>query len=62
MRLDGWMIWDDVGNVLANSASNLSRMNPYSISSRALNTSAGMMVFFPDDTVCSFALLIDFRQ
>ena len=32
-------------------------MNPYSISSRALNTSAGMMVFFPDETVCSFALL-----
>jgi hypothetical protein len=31
-------------------------MNPYSISSRALKTSAGMMVFLLDAMVDSFAL------
>lgn len=33
-------------------------MKPYSISSRALKTSAGMMVFLPDETVNSLALRI----
>ncbi len=44
------------GCVLANSASSLSRMKPNSISSRALKTSAGMIVFLLDATVDSFAL------
>ena len=43
-------------NKLANSASSFSRMKPYSISSRALKTSAGIMVFLLAERVLSFAL------
>lgn len=50
MGIDGW------NNVLANSASTRSRMKPNSISSRALNTSAGMIVFLFALRVNSFAL------
>lgn len=45
-----------MGGILANSASTRSRMKPYSISSRALKTSAGMMVFLLALRVNSFAL------
>lgn len=43
-------------NRLANSSSNLSFMKPYSMSSRALKTSGGMIVFLLEARVFSFAL------
>lgn len=43
-------------DVLANSASRGSRRKPNSVSSRALKTSAGDMVFLPAFTVFSLAL------
>lgn len=42
--------------VLANSASRGARKNENSVSSRALKTSAGAIVFFPAFMVFSFAL------
>jgi hypothetical protein len=44
------------GYVLAKSASRRSRMKPKSISSRALKTSAGLIVFLPAERVNSLAL------
>ena len=49
-------------HVLANSASRGSRRKENSVSSRALNTSAGNTVFLPALTVCSFALGSQFGQ
>lgn len=46
----------DRGDGLANSASTRSTMKPYSVSSRALKTSAGMMVFLLALVVNSLAL------
>lgn len=45
-----------MSDVLVNSASSFARMKPNSVSSIALNTSAGMIVFLPAERVFSFAL------
>lgn len=49
-------------SILLNSASRASLRKPNSVSSRALKTSAGRMVFLPALTVCSFALGAHFSK